>query len=272
VRTIAVDWSGRVSNAAKTIWVAEVADGELVFLENGRDRAGVARILIEWAAISSDLVVGFDFAFSFPEWFLAEQGWVSAHDLWERAASQADEWLVACEPPFWGRRGAKRPDLGGDAHFRVTDQAVPSVAGIRPKSVFQIGGAGAVGTGSIRGMAILSRLSAAGFSIWPFDPPGRPLVIEIYPRLLTGPVRKSYSQDRETYVLSSGLRGGDVLLSRAAVTEDAFDAAISAFVMWEHRAEISQLQYQSDKVSRLEGSIWYPGSRATFRGPSEKPV
>ena len=49
-------------------------------------------------------------------------------------------------------------------------------------------------------MPILGLLSAAGFSIWPFDPPGWPRVIEIYPRALTQRVRKSSHLDRAGYL------------------------------------------------------------------------
>src|SRR5947207_2673911 len=82
----------------------------------------------------------------------------------------------------------RRPTL--EEHLRRTDRDVPGIGGIRPKSVFQIGGAGAVGTGSIRGMSLLKRLSDAGFAVWPFDSAQFPLVVEIYPRLLTGSVKK----------------------------------------------------------------------------------
>ena len=47
------------------------------------------------------------------------------------------------------------------------------VRGIAPKSVFQIGGAGSVGTASLRGMPVLQRLREAGFAVWPFDRPER---------------------------------------------------------------------------------------------------
>lgn len=53
--------------------------------------------------------------------------------------------------------------------LRRTDRERPAVGGIRPTSGFQIGGAGAVGTGAVRGMPMLARLRAAGFAIWPFD-------------------------------------------------------------------------------------------------------
>ena len=38
---------------------------------------------------------------------------------------------------------------------------------VRPKSTFQIGGAGAVGTGSLRGMPHLLTLREAGCAVWP---------------------------------------------------------------------------------------------------------
>lgn len=93
-------------------------------------------------------------------------------EAWDLAAREGERWLAACPAPFWGRRGRPRPTFGpGQSPFRVTEDQQRTVAGIRPKSVFQVGGAGAVGTGSLRGMPELSRLRAAGFSIWPIDPP-----------------------------------------------------------------------------------------------------
>jgi hypothetical protein len=257
MRTVAIDWSGRALNARRTIWIAEAADEGLVFLENGRGRLEVGQLLVDWAMVSPDLIVGLDFAFSFPAWFLDEMGVSSAHDLWVAAASKGDEWLAACESPFWGRPGKPRPDLAGRAHYRATDAGVPATAGIRPKSVFQIGGAGAVGTASIRGMPILNRLSRAGFSIWPFDPPGLPQVIEIYPRLLSGPVLKSSQRSREACLSAKGVGGKSELWARAASTEDAFDAAISAVVMREHLTELRRLPQVDDQVARLEGTIWH---------------
>jgi hypothetical protein len=257
-RTIAVDWSGRASGASKKIWVAEVANAELLFLENGRSRAEVAQLVVERAGVDNRLVAGFDFAYSFPAWFLEEHGFKSVRELWAAAELHGEEWLAACTPPFWGRPGKRKPDLAGRDHFRATDRRAEPIGGVRPKSVFQIGGAGAVGTGSIRGMPILTALSAAGFSIWPFDPPGWPRVVEIYPRTLTGAVRKSSQRGREEYLSARKLISAASLRTRAASSEDAFDAAVSALVMWEHRSELTELDDQPDDVSHLEGAIWHP--------------
>jgi hypothetical protein len=46
--------------------------------------------------------------------------------------------------------------------------------------------------------------------------------------------------------------------TRAASSEDAFDAAVSALVMWEYRMELAALRERPDRLSRLEGCIWYP--------------
>src|SRR5688572_17311154 len=145
-----------------------------------------------------NMVIGLDFAFSMPAWFLEQRGITSAAELWALADREADDWLAACAWPFWGRPGVPCPKDLPDP-LRRTDRDVPRTGSIRPKSVFQVGGAGAVGTGSLRGMRTLHRLRAAGFSIWPFDPPGWPRVVEIYPRLLTGPVNKSSLTHRMEY-------------------------------------------------------------------------
>ena len=204
------------------------------------------------------MVVGLDFAFSLPAWFLEQRGLGSAHELWALADREAEGWLAACLPPFWGRGRTPRPE---QVHFRRTELDVPVTAGIRPKSVFQIGGAGAVGTGSLRGMRLLHRLSEAGFSVWPFDPPGWPRVVEIYPRLLTGPVNKSSADGRAACLAAEhpGLAGE--LLWLAASSEDAFDAAVSALVMAEHLDELGALEPASDRVAGLEGLIWHPQCR-----------
>ena len=264
---LALDWSGAVRAARRKIWLAEADGSALLRLENGRDRTEVADHLIALASEHPDLIVGLDFAFSFPAWFLRQHGFSSAHDLWAASEERGEQWLKTCPSPFWGRPGRPRPANVPDL-FRRTELEVPAMAGIRPKSVFQIGGAGAVGTGSIRGMAVLHRLSEAGFSVWPFDPPRLPVVVEIYPRLLTGPVNKSSQVDRVQY-LGDRLHGD--LLEKAASTEDAFDAAVSALVMAAHREELLALQQAQDDVERLEGRIWvsagHPGAPVAGSSP-----
>ena len=129
--------------------------------------------------------------------------------------------------------------------------------GANPKSVFQIGGAGAVGTGSIRGMPYLATLRAAGFSIWPFHKVQTPLVIEIYPRLLTGPVNKSDFGERQAYLARHCPEIDCTLACKAASSEDAFDAAVSAVIMNRHLDEILALPPARDRKELIEGRIWW---------------
>lgn len=263
-RVIAIDWSGAASGAARKIWLAEVTAGRITRLEDGRSREQIAAHLLAEAARDPRLIIGFDFAFSFPAWFLREHGLADAPALWRLAAREAEGWLAACAPPFWGRPGKRRPALPADPdRFRRAERELASVAGIRPKSIFQIGGAGAVGTGSLRGLPILGQLHAAGFAIWPCTPPGWPLVVEIYPRLLTGPVTKSRATSRADYLAARFPALPGAILARAVGSEDAFDAAVSALVMGEHLADLGALPAAADPLLAREGAIWFPGWRTT---------
>jgi len=261
MRVIAVDWSGALSGAERKIWLAEAADGNVVRLENGRNRIEIADYLIYEAQKTPEMVIGLDFAFSLPAWFLVQRGLTTAQQLWALADVEAETWLQQCSPPFWGRPGKKCPQGQLDSyHFRWTDRAVGPVAGNRPKSVFQIGGAGAVGTGSLRGMSILHRLHSAGFCIWPFDPPGWPKVVEIYPRLLTGPVIKSAQNQRDAYLRCKYPGLAPWALDRSVFSEDAFDAAVSALVMWSSLAQLESLSNPANPLVQKEGIIWQPGA------------
>lgn len=257
-RVIAVDWSGARVGARSRIWLAEVCDGRLIRLESGRTRHEVIAYLIEVARTSPELVVGLDFAFSFPHWFAKREGATSAKECWNLVAEHGEDWLAECEPPFWGRPGKPRPHLPEDGHYRRTERCAAGAKKASPKSVFQIGGAGAVGTGSIRGMPHLAKLAANGFSIWPFHEPRTPMAIEIYPRLLTGPVNKSDFSERRAHLAaecSPEISGG--LACKAASSEDAFDAAVSAVVMSRHIDEIAALTRSEDQVELIEGAIWW---------------
>ena len=260
MRVIAIDWSGAKRRPEKKIWLAEAtADGELLRLETGHNREQTADCLIEEARHGDEMIIGFDFAFSFPAWFVRERGYACAPALWAALATDgvADAWLRHCAPPLWGRPDHPKPLL--DEHFRATERDVGATAGISCKSVFQIGGAGAVGTGSIRGMPVLHQLLEAGFAVWPFTPRAKATAVEIYPRLLTGPVKKSDEACRRAYVDSHFPAIGPTLRELACSSEDAFDAAVSALVMAGHAGELGALRQATDARTLLEGEIWRPG-------------
>lgn len=252
---MAVDWSGALRPTGR-IWVGVARAGRLRELYAAATRQlAVEDIVARGRGARGPLVVGLDFCFSMPAWFVRQHGLSTARQLWQLVASEGEQWLAQCAPPFWGRPGRRRPDL--EADFRRTELDCAPVGGIRPKSVFQIGGAGAVGSSSLRGMPYLSTLHDAGFVIWPFDAATDRTVFEIYPRLCTGPVTKSDLSARrgvlERYTASGAM--DERLASVAAATEDAFDAAISAVVMSRHQAELAALPAASDEIVRLEGAI-----------------
>lgn len=262
LRVIAVDWSGARKGARHRIWLAEVQDGTLLRLEEGRSREEIVEHLIEEAKRDPALVVGLDFAFSFPAWFLKHHGAGDVRALWALVEREGEDWLARCPVPFWGRPGRSRP--GEDVlpeQWRQTEREVPTTGSSRPKSVFQIGGAGAVGTGSIRGMPALKRLVEAGFSVWPFDPATPPAIVEIYPRVLTGEVVKSDPAVRDAYLLERYPNLSEVLRVTAASSDDAFDAAVSALVMWECVEALVALPRSENRTVRREGRIWFPGSQ-----------
>jgi hypothetical protein len=253
---VAVDWSGAARGAADRIWLAQVADGALRALANGRDRAELIDHLVELKAAAPDgLCVGLDFSFSLPAWFLRQRGHASARDLWHEVAAHGEAWLAEGQPPFWGKPGSRRPEL--EEHLRRTEREAV-VGAIAAKSTFQIGGAGTVGTGSLRGMPHLLTLQQAGFSIWPFDPPSLWTVIEMYPRRLSGPVHKRNAAARTTYLHDHPWPMTEGHGALAASSEDAFDAAISAIVMDQHADALGALTPSTDPLTRLEGRIWDP--------------
>jgi hypothetical protein len=257
VCVIAVDWSGDARLARQHIWLAEATrPGQLARLEAGRDRQEIAEHLSHLD--TTNLTIGFDFAFSFPMWFLEHLGVRTAVELWAHVAQRGEAWLAACEPPFWGRPGRPRPPQTQPT-LRLTDVAVPRTAGVAPKSAFQIGGAGAVGTGSIRGMPLLHELQARGAGVWPqCAERGQPTIVEVYPRLMTGPVRKSNRLARAELLAHRYPELSDHHRRLAVGSEDAFDAAVTALVMIEHVADLADLPAERNPRLRLEGRIWHP--------------
>ena len=252
VRVVAIDWSGAARGARQAIWRAVVRDGSLVELANGLNRDEVIAWLIDQVKEEPNLVAGLDFAFSFPEWFCREHNATDGSAVWRLAAQQGEHWLAECPEPFWGLPGFRRPDLGARSHFRRTEQEIRDAGHGLPKSVFQIGGAGAVGTGSIRGMPHLTRLRDAGFSIWPFTDLGKPLIVEIYPRVLIGAALANTANARRGYLLPHQPRFDEGLLALAVASRDAFDAAVSALVMSSHVDGMASLP----SLDTVEGWIW----------------
>ncbi|MFO7861518.1 MAG: DUF429 domain-containing protein [Desulfosalsimonas sp.] len=254
MRAVAVDWSG-AKNPANKIWLAGADQGSLTRLEPMRSREEAINEVIGHLCSRKKTVAGLDFGFSLPAWFFRQNALSNVSELWALAERHGEKWLSQCCRPFWGRPGKTKPPL--EAHFRRTEEQCRRTLGVSPKSVFQIGGAGAVGTGSIRGMPFLRRIREQGVGVWPFDTCGLPLVVEIYPRIMTGPVVKRSGQSRADYLAAHWPDLPPKPASHAIHSEDAFDAAVSALIMDAHFPEFENLP-PVDHIARLEGEIWVP--------------
>ncbi|HLY81665.1 MAG TPA: hypothetical protein VKQ71_01710 [Acidimicrobiales bacterium] len=259
MRVVAADWSGAARAEQHHLWLAECAPADggparLTRLE-GLTRLAAADRLIALADSDPALVAGLDFGFSLPAWYLAEAGIATADELWADPV-RLERWLAECAPPFWGRPGRRRPTLPPDQHWRRTETAAGQAGLPRPKSVFQIGGSGAVGTASLRGMPILDRLRRAGFAVWPMDTPRLPVVLEAWPRLHTGPLVKSQPGPRRAWL---GTRRASIpapLRRLAERSPDALDAAAAALGLATTVRTVVDLPAIDDPVVRLEGWIW----------------
>ncbi len=309
-RFVGIDWSGRVDAAGQRrhIWAGVWTRGAggkgsacgkaSVRLENGRTRDEMGAWLLELAAETPRMVVGIDCCFSYPAWFVRELGCGGLFSFWRLVAEgKGEEWLnascagEASDGRFWGKPHKRPAQFCGEGYrtmFRHADydnkiaqaleggdpERAAKMKGITPKSPFQIGGSGSVGTGSLRAMPVLLRLHAAGFRVWPVEdaalaPSGqeepKPLLVEIYTRLMTGPVAKSNAAARKAYLAARKREDplfaevGRAVLREAEGSEDALDALMTTVEMVRHAAEFPRLRATREEELLLEGNTWRPG-------------
>jgi len=254
-RILAVDWSGNAKkdDQRKKIQLARVENGVPHPPESGRTRQEVCNYLIDGAKKDHNLVVGLDFAFSFPSWFLKEKHIPETVGLWEKSQNEGERWVRTY--PFWWSRGSKKPTHP----FRKTEKQVKASGKGQPESVFKLVGSKQVGRGSVRGMPHLFQLHEAGFAIWPFDKPQLPMAVEIYPKILQkSQVTKTDPSSRESYIEKHHGHLPEEWRQKTVQNDDAFDAAVSALVMWEYFDELIRLPEVLDPEYRLEGIIWHP--------------
>jgi hypothetical protein len=231
---IAIDWSGakNLAGQRKGICTA-IAGPDGIEPSAGRTREQTIALVEQ---LTGPCVVGFDFCFGAPAWFAREQGCSTIAALWERAARDGERWLgPPPTPPFWRDAGTQPPR---DRRFRQCEEALKS-RGVHPSSIFMLVGPATVGTGSVRGMPLLSRLRDAGFAIWPFDEPNDRTVVEIFPTLLEPLAPEHVAQ-------------------RTHANEHEGDAVLSAAVMWQHRNAFATLTAATDAVTLIEGDVWTP--------------
>ena len=296
-RFVGLDWSGRVDLPGQRrhiwagVWTFAATGKVTVRLEAGRTRDEVGAWLVDLARETPRMVVGIDCCFSYPAWFVREQGCDDMFSFWRWVAGgKGEQWLhTSCaDRRFWGKPH-KRPAVfceeGYRTMFRHADydnkiaqgleggdaDRAAKMKGITPKSPFQIGGSGSVGTGSLRAMPVLLRLHEEGFRIWPVEAPAfaaapQPLLVEIYTRLMTGAVAKSNAVARKRYLgdrrktdpLFASV--GRAVLRKAEGSEDAFDALITTLEMVRHAEAFPRLKATTDPQLLLEGNTWRPGA------------
>ena len=218
-----VDWSGGNDTGRRprkdAIWAAVAREGEAaiprVYLRN-------RIVAVEWLGdlLGAELragrrvLAGFDFPFGYPAGFaarltgradpLAVWGWMAAH--LEDAPKGNNRFDLAGRinamfpgtGPFWfnatGREIPHLPHKGRarDGHGMAERRMVEE----RAKGSFtcwQMGGAGAVGSQVMTGMAALERVRRAfpgEVAVWPFEALDRPVAfVEVWPSLLDGAVK-----------------------------------------------------------------------------------
>lgn len=198
-----IDWSGARA-VTRGIAVARLARGtdtaELVVPPAGARhwrRAAIVDRLAAEIESGQRLLIGFDFAFSFPAATLerlaiaAAAGMAGIRD--RVAAICADDpdlyggRFVAAAPPelFW--RAGPRP-RNWDEALRITDRRCAAATATRPESALKLVGAKQVGLGALAGMRSLAALEArcgAALAIWPgiAPTPGASAAVEIFPTL-----------------------------------------------------------------------------------------
>lgn len=211
-RVIVVDWSGRATrsparDSKDAIWIGMCeAGGEVQ--SYCRSRAEAEALLAARLAEGGKQLVGFDFPMGYPKGFArrltgqdsarALHDWLTKRitDAPDNANNRFDvaeaiNVQLGSQGPFWGcpKAQARRnlsslktvdyPALGLAEKRQVEVENPPA------KPVWQLLGAGSVGSQALLGIPVVHRLArATGATIWPFEPPGPLTLAEVYPSLL----------------------------------------------------------------------------------------
>ena len=201
---IIVDWSASATpkRGADSIWSYEVdVTGPAAAPINHRTRSSARDHLLQrlCAHQGRRVLVGFDFAFGYPSGFAARAGlpgassWSAtwsylAAEIMDDERNRNNRWAVAaalnerlgvCQ--FWGVPFSRRSDWLTTtkppttlAEHRHTEHRLRSTANTRPFSVWQLLGAGAVGSQTLTGIPVLQHLRthpslADRVRVWPFE-------------------------------------------------------------------------------------------------------
>jgi hypothetical protein len=218
-RVIVVDWSGKATPSPArpskdAIWIGLCEEG-VETQDYFRTRAAAEAWLQAVLAKGGRQLVGFDFPMGYPTGFARRltgspdarslHGWLAGRivDGPDNANNRFDvasdiNGLIGGAGVFWGCPKArsrqrltslKTPDytaLGIAEKRRVERENPPA------KPVWQLLGAGSVGSQALLGIPVVDRLAkAADAAVWPFDPPRDLTLAEVYPSLLAPAVTAS---------------------------------------------------------------------------------
>lgn len=202
---IGIDWSGAKGPALPGIQIALAAPGNRppVLVPPPRGRWWTRCMVQEWLGArlaAKRVLAGFDFAFAYAHadlgCYFPETGprIDKARALWALVDDICAEAPELYGAPFYDRRDVNfhrhflTPKGRGDlftSRRRLAEAACAQITW--PHPVMKCVGAANVGTGSLAGMRLLSRLTRAmpdRVAVWPFDvPDGRSVLVEIFPRL-----------------------------------------------------------------------------------------
>ena len=253
-RFIGVDWSGARGPRLPGLQVAEAQSGRsaprLVPCPDGKHwtRAAFVAWIVESMQMPDRVLVGFDFAFSFPR---IDRGSFfpgvsdspeNATDLWQRVECICRDSEGFYAAPFVENTPYSAYFQGGDRYERrqrLTDRHCLEAGLGRPESIFRLVGPAQVAKGSLAGMRVLRHLSqaVAQLSIWPFEPVPREkaaaVAVEMYPGAFVrmsgvarGKIRDVQSLNNVLQYFGSRPVVADVLDGGA--TDDKSDALVAA--------------------------------------------
>lgn len=215
-RVIMVDWSAGNDTGPRpckdAIWVADARDGHVehpVYLRNRKHAEDWLRSAIKASlSVNERVLIGFDFPFGYPAGFahqvtgtndpFAFWQWLSdrivdtpeVNNRFDVAADLNRMWPGV--GPFWGnatkreisdlpRKGTARNGHGAREKRQAEEQAKGSF------TLWQLAGAGAVGSQVLMGLPVLNRLRqsfAPDVAVWPFESMSRSIgFVEIWPSL-----------------------------------------------------------------------------------------
>ena len=239
---LVVDWSAAARpkrGAPDSIW-AGIADGSGARAEPLGDRheaeAWIGDLLKAERAAGRRVLAGFDFAFGYPAGFaravtgsddpLALWDWLEARVT--DAPPRPNHLHVAGEMnalfpgigPFWGNgTGEEIEGLPRKGTARTSDRFAErrETEPARAQPVWKLAGAGAVGSQTLTGLPVLTRLRRRlGAAVWPFEDADGPTVFaEIFPTLIDPAVRAhcertgAIRDEAQVRLLATALRGLD---------------------------------------------------------------